>query len=190
MIYFTSSMPLVVKLERLFYFMGSKFERRGYHNLLVVNKVHSSRELFLQWILQWRWHLRQILYPIINVEEKRNVDNTGNRHRMVCHKIAKKEEGREAKAAFYDFHINALQLQRETVWYIGNGATFESASSILHSHYLASTHVTYVCIWWYIYMPNGFIDIYLILISYLFSYVTWCNMIFLKVNTFSKEFMS
>ena len=58
---------------------------------------------------------------------------------MVCHKIAKKEEGREAKAAFYDFHINALQLQRETVWYIGNGATFESASSILHSHYLAST---------------------------------------------------
>ena len=158
--------------------------------MLIVNKVQSSRKLFLQWILQWRWHLRQILYPIINVEEKRNVDNTGNRHRMLCHKIAKKEEGREAKAAFYDFHINALQLQRETVWYIGNGATFESASSILHSHYLASTHVTYVCIWWYIHMPHGFVDLYLILISYLFSYVSWSEYLILKVNTFSKEFMS
>ena len=112
MIYSRSSIPLVVKSHII---RGSKFERLRYHNLLTVNKVQSSRKLFLQWILQWRWHLRQILYPIINVEEKRNVDNTGNRHRIQCViKLQKrKKEGKQRPLSmiFTLMHYNCKEKQ-------------------------------------------------------------------------------
>ena len=115
MIYSRSSIPLVVKSHISRKFFYGEVNLRNWDDLLIVNKVQSSRKLFLQWILQWRWHLRQILYPIINVEEKRNVDNTGNRHRIQCViKLQKrKKEGKQRPLSmiFTLMHYNCKEKQ-------------------------------------------------------------------------------